>query len=95
MRAVPVVVRMSVKALRPMADFGTRSLVTHLVMVVAFLAALASAFLVQGRVGTISFVAFLNFTAGAWVCQAIHSLGNSFTDDEYQGVLRTVLDHVG
>lgn len=95
MSAIPVSLRMSVNALRPMADFGVRSIVTHLLMVLAFLAALASAFLVQGRIGTISFVAFLNFTAGAWVCQAIHSLGNSFTDDEYEGVLRAVLDHVG
>jgi len=54
-----------------------------------------SGLLVEGQVGLISFVAFLNFTAGVWVCQSIHSLGNSSTDDDYRGVLRALLDYVG
>lgn len=85
---------MVVNALRPLADFGVRSLVTHGLMVLTFLGAVGSAYLLDGQIGTISFVAFLNFTAGVWVCQAIHSLGNSFTDDDYRGVLRVVLNHV-
>lgn len=68
-------------------DFGTRSLVTHTLMAVTFVGALVSAF-VGGDLGLVSFVAFVNFTAGVWVSQSIHSLGHSFEDDaEYEGVL--------
>jgi hypothetical protein len=55
-------------------------------MAVTFLAAVASAFLVDGQLGLLSFVAFVNFTAGMWVCQSIHSLGNAYTDDDYEGL---------
>lgn len=64
-------------------------------MAATFLGAIASAVFIEGQLGIISFVAFLNFTAGLWVSQAIHSLGNSFTDDDYQGVLRALLSYVG
>jgi len=84
---------MSASAFRPLADFGSRSIVVHAILAVTFLGAVGSAFLLEGRLQTVSFVALVNFTAGVWVCQAIHSLGNSFTDDDYQGVLRTILDH--
>ncbi|MFC6953131.1 hypothetical protein [Halorubellus litoreus] len=78
---------------RTLADFGSRSLLTHAFMAGAFVGALASALVLDGQLQVVSFVAFVNFTAGVWVCQAIHSLGNSYTDDDYQGVLRTILDH--
>ncbi len=86
---------MATQSLSPMADFGLRSLITHALMALTFLGAVASAFLLQGELSTLSFVAFMNFTAGVWVCQAVHSLGNSFTDSDYRGVLRALLDYVG
>lgn len=89
---------MSVSALDPLAEFSFRSLVVHVLMAFGFVGALASAFLVADvageRLATISFVAFLNFTAGLWICQAVHSLGNSFTDDDYRGILRAILNYV-
>ena len=77
-----------------LADFGTRSLVTHSIMALGFLGAVVSGLFVEGEVGLISMVAFINFTAGMWICQSIHSLGNAATDDEYEGVLAEVLDYV-
>ena len=77
-----------------LADFGSRSLVTHALMAVGFVGAIVSGLFVEGQVGTISMVAFINFTAGMWIAQAIHSLGNAATDDEYNGVLLEVLDRV-
>ncbi|PSP83211.1 hypothetical protein BRC83_07510 [Halobacteriales archaeon QS_1_68_17] len=80
---------------RLLADFGTRSLLTHGIMAVTFLAAVASALFVEGRVGLVSFVAFLNFTAGMWICQSIHSLGNAGRGDDYEGVLAEIRNYVG
>jgi hypothetical protein len=71
-------------------DFGVRSLVTHSIMAVALLGAVGAAFLVDGEVGRISFVALLNFTAGLWVSQSVHSAGNP----EYRGVLDVVRRYV-
>lgn len=76
-------------------DFGVRSVVTHAIMALTFAGAVFSGLFVDGRIGLISLVAFLNFTAGVWVCQSIHSLGNSATDDDYRGVLAEILDYVG
>jgi hypothetical protein len=76
-------------------DFGVRSLVTHAMMVVTFTGAVVSGLFVEGQIGLVSLVAFLNFTAGLWVCQSIHSLGNAATDDDYRGVLAELLDYVG
>lgn len=73
--------------LDPLADFGTRSLVTHAIMAVTLVAAVASAFLVEGTVGLVAFAAFANFTAGMWVCQSIHSLGDAFTESDYSGIM--------
>lgn len=73
--------------LEPLADFGVRSIVTHALMAASLLAAVGSAFLLEGRVGLVSFVAFLNFTAGLWVSQSIHSLGDSLAGGDYEGVL--------
>lgn len=67
-------------------SFGTRSLITHSIMAVALVGAVVSGLFVDGEIGRISFVALLNFTAGMWVCQSIHSLGNP----EYRGVLNEV-----
>jgi hypothetical protein len=80
---------------RRLADFGTRSLVTHAVMALTFLGAVVSGLVVEGLVGTVSFVAFVNFTAGMWVCQSIHSLGNAGTGDDYDGVAGVIRDNVG
>lgn len=77
-----------------LADFGTRSVLTHAVMATTFLAAVVTGLFVSGQIGLVSFVAFLNFTAGMWVCQSIHSLGNAATDDDYDGVLNEVRTYV-
>ena len=77
-----------------LADFGSRSLVTHVLMAIGFVGAIVSGLFVEGQIGTISMVAFINFTAGLWIAQAIHSLGNAATDDEYNGVLFEVLNRV-
>jgi hypothetical protein len=63
-------------------------------MALGFAGALVTGLFVPGQVGVISMVAFINFTAGLWICQSIHSLGNAATDDEYNGVLLEVLDRV-
>jgi hypothetical protein len=77
-----------------LADFGTRSILTHVLMGVGFVGAVVSGLFVEGQIGVISMVAFINFTAGLWISQSIHSLGNAATDDEYNGVLLEVLDRV-
>ncbi|WP_440764118.1 hypothetical protein [Natronorubrum sp. DTA7] len=73
-------------------DFGTRSLAVHAVMVLAFVNAVLAGLFIQGEIGLVSFVALLNFTAGLWVAHSIHSLGNSSSDDEYDGILNELLD---
>lgn len=77
-----------------LSDFGSRSLVTHAIMALSFTSAVVSGLFLEGQVGLISMVAFINFTAGMWICQSVHSLGNTATDDKYRGVLREVLDRV-
>ena len=67
-------------------SFGTRSLITHAIMAASLMGAVASGFLVDGEGGRISFVALLNFTAGMWICQSIHSLGNP----DYKGIIHVV-----
>lgn len=76
-------------------DFGTRSLVVHGVMVLAFANAILVALFVEGQLGLVSFIALLNFTAGLWVAHSIHSLGNVSTDDEYAGVLNELFEFDG
>ena len=68
-------------------DFGTRSLAIHALMVLAFVNAVLAGLVVSGRIGLISFVALLNFTAGLWIAQSIHSLGHAAAGGEYAGVL--------
>lgn len=80
-----------IESLQPLADFGTRSVVTHAIMTVGFVGAIGSALLLSGDLRLVSFVAFVNFTAGVWISQSIHSLGNSFRPDaDYEGVLATL-----
>jgi len=77
-----------------LSDFGARSLLTHAIMAVSFLGAVGAALFLEGQLGLISTVALVNFTAGMWISQSIHSLGSAGSD-EYEGVLREVLDRVG
>ncbi len=70
-------------------DFGNRSVLTHAIMAVTLALAVGVALFVDGEVGRVSFVALLNFTAGMWVCQSIHSLGNP----EYRGVIDVVKNY--
>lgn len=76
-------------------SFGTRSLVTHGLMAISFTGAIAAGLFVDGQLGLVSFIALLNFTAGVWVSQSIHSLGNARTDDSYDGVLGVLRDTTG
>lgn len=85
---------MSIGSLQALADFGTRSVLTHAIMAVTFLGAVGTGLFVDGQVGLVSFVAFVNFTAGMWICQSIHSLGNSVGGTDYEGVLMEVRDYV-
>ena len=78
-----------------LVDFGTRSLLTHAIMAVTFLGAVLTGLFVEGQVGLLSFVAFVNFTAGMWICQSIHSLGNAMAGTDYDGVLSEVREYVG
>ena len=77
-----------------LADFGSRSIVTHAIMAIGFAGAVVTGLFVQGQIGLISMVAFINFTAGMWICQSVHSLGNATRDSEYNGVLMEVLRRV-
>lgn len=74
---------------RALRDFGNRSVLTHTVMAVTLALAVGAALFVDGEVGRVSFVALLNFTAGMWVCQSIHSIGNP----EYRGVIDVVRNY--
>lgn len=76
--------------LRRLQDFGVRSLVLHALMATGFLGAVGSALFVEGQVGTISFVAFVNFTAGLWIAQSVHSLGHTYAGGDYRGVVATL-----
>lgn len=82
---------MTANPLQSLADFGTRSVITHAIMALTFLGAVVSAVFLEGQVGVISFVAFVNFTAGVWVCQSIHSFGNAVAGTDYDGVINEVL----
>lgn len=77
---------------RRLENFGTRSLVTHAIMVLTFAGTILAALFVEGQLGQVSFVALLTFTAGLWVAHSVHSLGHVQTDGEYEGVLNELLD---
>ncbi|MFW5984145.1 MAG: hypothetical protein ACOCRA_03010 [Halobacteria archaeon] len=80
------------ETLSSLEDFGTRSLVTHIIMAVAAAGAVFSALTVEGNVGDILVVGLMGFAAGLWISQSVHSLGNSYTDDDYQGVLMYLME---
>jgi ABC-type sugar transport system substrate-binding protein len=62
-------------------------------MAVAAAGAVVSALTVEeGRVGDILVVGFMGFAAGLWISQSVHSLGNSYTDDDYKGVLMYLME---
>lgn len=77
-----------------LSEFGTRSLVTHFIMAVTLVSGLIVGLTVDSQLGLVSFVALLNFTAGMWVCQSIHALGNAAREDDYDGVLKEIRKHV-
>lgn len=82
------------KALSRLEDFGTRSVVTHAIMAVAAAGAVLSALTVEGYVGDIIVVALMAFASGLWISQSVHSLGNSYTDDDYKGVLMYLMERL-
>ncbi|PGF17447.1 hypothetical protein CP556_15960 [Natrinema sp. CBA1119] len=86
---------MNLKYTARLEDFGVRSLLTHVIMAMTFASAVVTGLFVDGQLGLVSFVAFLNFTAGVWVAQSIHSLGNARTDDSYDGILSVLSDTTG
>ncbi|WP_254530573.1 hypothetical protein [Natrinema gelatinilyticum] len=83
------------KSIAHLEDFGVRSLVTHAIMAVTFVGGIVAALFVDGQIGLVSFVALLNFTAGVWIAQSIHSLGNARGDDSYNGIVAVLLDTTG
>jgi hypothetical protein len=80
--------------LSALQDFGTRSLVIHAIMSVTLPLGFAIGLTVDSRLGLISFVALLNFTAGMWVCQSIHSLGAEASEYGYDGVINEIRAYV-
>jgi hypothetical protein len=74
------------ETMRSLQSFGVRSLVTHVLMAMTLAAAVGTGLFVSGEIGRLSFVALLNFTAGVWICQSVHSVGNP----EYDGILNVV-----
>jgi hypothetical protein len=85
---------MSTESENPLADFGARSILTHGIMAITFLGAVLTGLFIQNELGLVSFVAFVNFTAGMWICQSIHSLGSTARGDDYEGVLKEILRYV-
>lgn len=85
---------MSTESVSALADFGTRSVLTHAIMAVTFTGAVVTGLFVEGELGLVSFVAFVNFTAGMWVCQSIHSLGNAGQGDDYDGVFNEIVGYI-
>jgi hypothetical protein len=67
--------------------FGNRSLLTHAIMAVSLFGAVVAGLFVDGTIGLLSFVALLNFTAGMWVCQSVHAVGNP----DYRGIASVVV----
>jgi hypothetical protein len=83
---------MSIGHVSRLEDFGKRSLVTHAIMALSFFGAITAGLFVDGQLGLVSFVALLNFTAGVWVAQSIHSLGHGTSGSKYDGVLNEIVD---
>lgn len=85
---------MGLPGVSALADFGNRSVLTHAIMAVTFAGAIGSGLFLEGQLGLVSFVAFVNFTAGMWICQSIHSLGDAYGGGEYDGVLATLQEAI-
>ena len=77
-----------------MSDFGTRSLLIHAIMSVTLPVGFLIGLTVDSQLGLVSFVALLNFTAGMWICQSIHSLGSEANEDGYDGVINEIRAYV-
>lgn len=73
-------------------EFGDRSLVTHAIMALSFVGAITAGLFVEGQLGLVSFVALLNFTAGVWIAQSVHSLGHGSAGGDYDGILNEIVD---
>ena len=80
--------------LRSLHDFGTRSLLIHAIMSVTLPLGFLIGLTVDSQLGLVSFVALLNFTAGMWVCQSIHSLGVEANENGYDGVINEIRAYV-
>jgi hypothetical protein len=81
-------------ALSRLESFGARSVVTHVFMAVAAVGAIGSALTIEGTFGNIIVVGLIAFASGMWISQSVHSLGNSYTDDDYKGVLMYLLEKI-
>ncbi|MFD1568038.1 hypothetical protein [Halolamina litorea] len=82
---------------RPLArlrEYGTRSRAVYVLMLASFLAALVSAFLLPGQLGVVSFVAFVNFTAGLWIAQSVHTLGHTFESESAETVAELPIEQI-
>lgn len=77
---------MAAESTRGLADFGVRSLVTHAIMAATLTAGVAVGYFLEGDLALVAFVGLVSFTAGVWICQSIHSLGNP----DYDGILDVV-----
>lgn len=72
-------------------DFGVRSRVVYALMLASFICALGSAFLLSGQVAVVSFVAFVNFTAGLLIAQSVHALGHAFAGEpEFESAVESL-----
>ncbi|OYR38815.1 hypothetical protein DJ82_10200 [Halorubrum sp. Ib24] len=80
--------------LSSLRDFGTRSLLIHAIMSVTLPVGFLIGLTVDSQLGLVSFVALLNFTAGMWICQSIHSLGSEANEDGYDGVINEIRAYV-
>jgi len=80
--------------LSSLSDFGTRSLLIHAIMSVTLPVGFLIGLTVDSQLGLVSFVALLNFTAGMWICQSIHSLGSEANEDGYDGVINEIRAYV-
>jgi hypothetical protein len=83
---------MKTTQLNRLADFGTRSIVTHAIMALSLVSAITAGLFVGGELGLVSFVALLNFTAGLWIAQSIHSLGHARDGGEYTGIVDELVE---
>lgn len=75
-------------------DFGTRSLLLHAIMAVAFAGAIYFGILGEEPLEQVAFVGLLAFSAGLWVAHSVHSLGNALAGEDYGGILQVLSRYV-